>query len=39
MGVLIVGTVTLDTVETPHKRVDDVVGGSGIYAAVAAQFF
>ena len=39
MGVLIVGTVTLDTVETPHKRVDDVVGGSGIYAAVAASFF
>ncbi len=39
MGVLIVGTVTLDTVETPHKRVEDVVGGSGVYAAVAASFF
>ena len=39
MGALIVGTVTLDTVETPHKRVEDVVGGSGVYAAVAASFF
>ena len=39
MGVLIVGTVTLDTVETPSKRVEDVLGGSGVYAAVAASFF
>ena len=39
MGVLVVGTVTLDTVETPSKRVEDVLGGSGVYAAVAANFF
>ncbi len=39
MGVLIVGTVTLDTVETPSVRVEDVLGGSGVYAAVAASFF
>ena len=39
MGVLIVGTVTLDTVETPSNRVEDVLGGSGVYAAVAANFF
>ncbi len=39
MGVLVVGTVTLDTVETPQKRVEDVLGGSGTYAAVAASFF
>ena len=39
MGVLVVGTVTLDTVETPRKRVEDVLGGSGVYAAVAANFF
>ena len=38
MGVLVVGTVTLDTVETPTKRVADVLGGSGVYAAVAASF-
>lgn len=39
MEVLVVGTVTLDTVETPQKRVEDVLGGSGTYAAVAASFF
>ena len=39
MGVLVVGTVTLDTVETPSERVEDVLGGSGVYAAVAANFF
>ncbi len=39
MRVLVVGTVTLDTVETPQKRVEDVLGGSGTYAAVAASFF
>ena len=39
MGVLVVGTVTLDTVETPSTRVEDVLGGSGVYAAVAASFF
>ena len=39
MGVMVVGTVTLDTVETPSARVEDVLGGSGVYAAVAANFF
>ena len=39
MGILIVGTITLDTVQTPAKKVTDVLGGSGTYAAVAASFF
>ncbi len=39
MAVLVVGTVTLDTVETPGRRVEDVLGGSGVYAAIAASFF
>lgn len=39
MGILVVGTVTLDTVETHQKRVEDVLGGSGVYAAIAASFF
>ncbi len=39
MGILVVGTVTLDTVETRQKRVEDVLGGSGVYAAIAASFF
>ena len=39
MRIIVVGTVTLDTVETPQKRVEDVLGGSGVYAAIAASFF
>ncbi len=39
MAVLVFGTVTLDTVETPRRRVEDVLGGSGVYAAIAASFF
>jgi len=39
MEILVVGTVTLDTVETPSRRVEDVLGGSGVYAAIAASFF
>ncbi len=39
MGILIVGTITLDTVQTPTEKVEDVLGGSGTYAAVAASFF
>ena len=39
MGILVVGTITLDTVQTPTKKVEDVLGGSGTYAAVAASFF
>ena len=39
MGILVVGTITLDTVQTPTKKVEDVLGGSGIYATVAASFF
>lgn len=39
MAITVVGTVTLDTVETPQNRVEDVLGGSGVYAAIAASFF
>lgn len=39
MAILVSGTVTLDTVETPNSKVQDVLGGSGTYAAVAASFF
>ena len=39
MGIIVFGTATLDTVETPCKRVEEVLGGSGVYAAVAASFF
>ncbi len=37
--VLCVGTVGLDTVETPFGRVEEVLGGSAAYFAVAASLF
>lgn len=36
-NVLIVGSMALDTVETPFGRVEDAVGGAGVYAATAAS--
>lgn len=39
MAIIVCGTATLDTVQTPRERVVDVLGGSGVYAAVAASFF
>ncbi len=35
--VLIVGSMALDTVQTPFGRVEDAVGGAGVYAATAAS--
>lgn len=37
--VLIVGSMALDTVETPFGKVEDIVGGAGVYASIAASFF
>lgn len=37
--VLIVGSMALDTVETPFGRKSDIVGGAGVYASIAASFF
>lgn len=34
---LIVGSLALDTIETPFGRVDDAVGGAGTYAGLAAS--
>lgn len=36
-SVLIVGSLALDTIETPFGRVDNTVGGAGIYAGLAAS--
>jgi sugar/nucleoside kinase (ribokinase family) len=33
------GTVGLDTTETPFKSVSKLVGGSGTYSSIAASFF
>jgi sugar/nucleoside kinase (ribokinase family) len=38
-ALLVVGSVALDTVETPHGRVEEVLGGSASYFALAASYF
>lgn len=37
--VVVVGSVGLDTIETPSHRREDVLGGSASYACAAASFF
>ena len=37
--VLIVGTVALDTIETPFGKVEKTLGGSATYASFSASFF
>lgn len=39
MGLLVVGSVALDSVETPFGRVTDALGGSAVYISVAASYF
>lgn len=37
--ILVVGSVALDSVETPFGKADNVLGGSATYFSVAASFF
>lgn len=39
MSLLVVGSVALDTVETPFGRVTDVIGGSAVYFSASASVF
>ena len=39
MSILVVGSVALDTVETPFKRVDEVLGGAASYFSTAASLY
>src|SRR4051794_15564713 len=39
MPLLVVGSIALDSVETPHGVVDDALGGSATYFSYAASFF
>jgi len=39
MSVLVVGSVALDTVETPFGKADDALGGSATYFSTAASYF
>jgi sugar/nucleoside kinase (ribokinase family) len=39
VSLLVVGSVAIDTVETPLGRAENVVGGAATYCALAASFF
>ena len=39
MSVLVVGTIALDSIKTPFGEKKEILGGSGVYSAVAASFF
>ncbi|HHT9153246.1 MAG TPA: PfkB family carbohydrate kinase, partial [Candidatus Hypogeohydataceae bacterium YC40] len=39
MPLLVVGSVGLDSIETPHGKVEEVLGGSAVYFSWAANFF
>ncbi len=38
-SLLVVGSVAYDSIETPHGKVDRVLGGAGTYIALAASYF
>ncbi|MDO8444099.1 MAG: PfkB family carbohydrate kinase [bacterium] len=39
MNLIITGTIGLDDIETPFGKVAGTLGGSGVYAALAASYF
>ena len=39
MSLLVVGSVAIDTVETPRGRAEDAIGGAALYFSLAASFF
>ncbi len=39
MGILVVGSVALDSVQTPFGNKDDALGGAATYFSVAASYF
>jgi len=39
MQVLVVGTIALDTVETPFGKKEGILGGSAVHASISSSFF
>ncbi len=39
MSLLVVGSIALDTIETPFGKADDALGGSATYISLAASYF
>ena len=39
MSLLVVGSIAIDSVETPFGKVEEALGGSAVYSSVAAGYF
>ncbi len=39
MDLLVVGSIALDTIETPFRRVEETPGGSALYISISASYF
>jgi sugar/nucleoside kinase (ribokinase family) len=39
MSLLVVGSIAFDSIETPHGKVDDALGGSATFFSYSASFF
>lgn len=39
MSLLVTGSIGIDSIETPHGRAENVLGGSSIYFSIAASLF
>ncbi len=39
MGLLVVGSLALDSVETPFSKIDEALGGSAVYVSISASYF
>lgn len=39
MSLLVVGSIALDTIETPFGKVEDAPGGSAVYISVSSSYF
>jgi sugar/nucleoside kinase (ribokinase family) len=39
VGILVVGSFALDSVQTPFDRIDEALGGSATYISIAASYF
>ena len=39
MGLLIVGSIGLDDIETPFDKIEDALGGSATYISLASSYF
>ena len=39
MSLLVVGSIGLDSIQTPFSHIDDAVGGTAVFCGVAASYF